>query len=194
MPKTAIVTLDDPKRHHVEAFIKRIYRLHYDASIEDFPALLIASADDRDNVVCAAGIRTAEDGFFSESYLDAPIERVLSDLSETMVDRGEVMEVSTLVSLAPAEISRFIARIISFGEEKKFSWSFFTATTRLRRMVETLGLLPICLADADHRRIANFERWGSYYKAEPRVFAVRSPRLAPIMSAVDGAGCRALSV
>ena len=140
MPKTAIVTRDDPSRPDIEAFIKKVYRLRYNASVDDFPAQLIAFRGDNDELLCAAGLRTAEDGFFSENYLDAPIEKILGDLSSQAVPREEIVEVSTLVSLAPNEVSQFIADMISFGKANGFSWSFFTATARLRRIVEKLGL------------------------------------------------------
>jgi len=48
---------------------------------------LIAFRGDDDELLCAAGLRTAQDGFFSESYLDAPIEQILGDLSKGTVDR-----------------------------------------------------------------------------------------------------------
>lgn len=184
MPKTAIVTRTDPGRFEIEAFIKKVYSLRYNASVDDFPARLIAFRGDDDELLCAAGLRTAEDGFFSEHYLDAPIEKILGDLSSQAVARDEIVEVSTLVSLAPNEVSQFIADMISFGKANGFSWSFFTATARLRRIVEKLGLCPIYLADADRERIVNFERWGNYYAEKPRVFAITSPPLAARLSAV----------
>ncbi len=194
MPKTAVITRDDPRRSDIEAFIKRIYRLRYDASVDDFPAQLIAFRSDHDELLCAAGLRTAEDGFFSEKYLDVPIEKILGDLSRRPVLREEIVEISTLVSLAPAAVSKFIANMIAFGKASRFSWSFFTATARLRRIVEKLGLAPIYLAEADHRRIANYEQWGNYYAEQPRVFAITSPPLATGISASDRAGRHAISV
>ncbi len=194
MPETAIVTRDDPRRSEIEGFIKRVYRSRYDARIEDFPSRLIACRGENDGVICAAGLRTAQDGFFSESYLDAPIERILGELSNRTIDRAEILEVSTLVSVAPAETCRFIARIISFGEEQSYAWSFFTLTRRLRNIVEKLGLFPICLADADPSRVVNFERWGDYYAAEPRVYAVASNRVTSGHQAFPVAGCDAIPV
>ena len=88
------------------------------------------------------------------------------------------MEVSTLVSLAPTEV-REIHRghdLLRKGEQVLLV--VLHRTARLRRIVEKLGLSPIYLADADHRRIANFERWGNYYAEQPRVFAITSPPLA----------------
>lgn len=194
MPKTAIVTRDDPSRPDLEAFIRKIYRLTYNASVDDFPAQLIAFRSDNDELLCAAGLRTAEDGFFSENYLDAPIEKILCELSRRPVGRDEIVEVSTLVSLAPAEVFKFIAEMISFGKANRFSWSFFTATARLRRIVEKLGLSPIYLADADQRRVVNFERWGNYYAEQPRVYAITSPSLAAGISASHQTERHAISV
>jgi hypothetical protein len=134
--------------------------------------LLIASSDERGDIVCAAGLRSARDGFFSESYLFAPVERVLSEAAAWRVERGDVLEVSTLASRAPRATVHFFGDIVDFGLENGFSWSFFTLTYRLRRMVDRLGLTPICLGDADRRRIANYARWGRYYEAEPKVYAV----------------------
>lgn len=194
MPRTAVVALDDPQRPDVEGFIKRIYRLRYNADVEDFPTQLIAFRGDTGELLCAAGLRTAQDGFFSENYLDAPIERILGDLSNKTVGREEIVEVSTLVSLAPTEVFKFIADMISIGKANRFSWSFFTATARLRRIVEKLGLFPIYLADADHRRIVNFERWGKYYAEQPRVFAITSPPLAVGIPAAHQTGSHAIPV
>jgi hypothetical protein len=175
MGRTAIVQRDDPARDELEAFIKRIYRLRYDARIEEFPEQLIAFRGDKGETLCAAGLRTAQDGFFSESYLDAPIEEILGRLSRSTVNRSAIVEVTTLVSLAPAEMVTFITEMIAFGLGSGFSWCFFTATVRLRRMVEKLGLGPIYLANADHRRIDNSERWGRYYAEQPQVFAITRP-------------------
>jgi len=177
MRMTAIVASRDPARLEVEDFIKTIYRKHYGASIDAFPAELIAM-NDGERIVCAAGLRTEHDGFFSENYLDAPIDDILTALSGRSVGRAEILEISTLASLAPVEIPRFISGLIAFGKRNRFAWSFFTATARLQQIVARLGLAPIVLADADQRRIADFERWGEYYSTKPRVLAVTGPQLS----------------
>ncbi len=194
MPKTAIVGLGDPARREIEDFISSIYELYYDAVIEDFPSRLLVSRNAEGNILCAAGLRTETDGFFSENYLDQPVDTILSALSKRPVGRHEILEVSTLASLAPKEVSRFIAQIIDFGEANAFAWSFFTATSRLRHIVERLGLSPIRIADADRNRIANFERWGTYYGTEPGVYAVASPRLAAHLRPDREVACDAIAV
>jgi hypothetical protein len=139
---------------------------------------LLARLDNDHCVACAAGLRTPQDGFFSESYLDAPVEEVLGEVRGGTVSRDEIFEVSTLASRAPHATTDFIDDIIRFGEASGFAWSFFTLTRRLWLMVNRLGLAPTYLADADHRRITGFERWGSYYEHQPKVYAVCNARLA----------------
>jgi len=177
MRTTAIIAAEDAARPDVEDFIRGIYREHYGASVDNFPSQLI-SMSDGDRIVCAAGLRTERDGFFSEHYLDAPIDTILSGYSDRSVKRAEILEISTLASRAPAEIPRFISSLIAFGKSNRFAWSFFTATARLQRIVVRLGLSPIYLAEADRTRIAGFERWGDYYATTPRVFAVTGPQLS----------------
>src|SRR6202011_4151010 len=100
-----------------------------------------------------------------------------SDLiSASTVVRGAIFEVTTLASRAPLATAEFIAAIGAFGENAGFEWSFFTLTRRLHLMVRRLGIALTCLGEADRRRIADAERWGTYYDCQPKVYAVASRR------------------
>jgi hypothetical protein len=177
MRTTALLTNDDARRHSAEQFIKDAYAARYDARLEAFPSRIIALLDGRDEILCAAGLRFIDDGFFSERYLDAPIEDVVGAISARAVNRSAIFEVTTLASRAPLATAEFIAEIGTFGEKAGFEWSFFTLTRRLHLMVSRLGIAPTFLGEADHRRIADFERWGTYYACQPKVYAVRNRRL-----------------
>ena len=133
--------------------------------------------DGRDEPVCAAGLRFLDDGFFSERYLDNPIEDVVSAISARTVNRSAIFEVTTLASRAPLATAEFIAEIGTFGEKAGFEWSFFTLTRRLHRMVSRLGIPVTFLGEADRGRIADSERWGTYYACQPKVYAVAGRRL-----------------
>lgn len=172
MLTTAVVDVDDPLRSAAERLIRETYAARYSARLDAFPSRLLTVLDARGEILCAAGLRFPADGFFSERYLDVPIEDALGALSQRPVGRGEIFEVTTLASRAPRATADFIAMIVSFGERNGFNWSFFTLTRRLHLMVARLGLALTQLADADHRRIEGYERWGSYYAAEPKVYAV----------------------
>jgi hypothetical protein len=174
MAEIMLLRIGDPRRAEAELFIRSVYSAQYEADIDDFPFRLLVLVDDRSGILCAAGVRSAEDGFFSELYLDEPIEAKLSDLSDRIIARSQVLEVCTLASRAPQLMGTFINAIVAFGESNGFAWSFFTLTIRLRKMVEKLGLAPIFLANADRNRIPDFQRWGSYYSGDPKVYAVAS--------------------
>jgi len=171
----SIIDAYDIRRDGVELFIKDVYTLRYGARIDEFPSRLISLVDDVDKIICAAGLRTAEDGFFSEKYLDTSIDAALSAMSGLTIGRNEIFEVSTLASLSPKNIVEFIQGIISFGHENRFRWSFFTLTARLHRLLERIGVAPVYLAEANKNRIMNFEKWGSYYDFQPMIYAISGP-------------------
>jgi Thermostable hemolysin len=175
--KTALLMNDDIRRRSAEEFIKNTYRARYGARLEVFPSRIIALLDHRDKILCAAGLRFLDDGFFSECYLDTPIENVVSAISARDVNRSAIFEVTTLASRAPLATAEFIAEIGIFGEKAGFEWSFFTLTRRLHLMVCRLGIAPTLLGEADHQRIPDSARWGTYYACQPKVYAVASRRL-----------------
>jgi len=175
---TFLLGKQDPRRDDVETFIRDVYRRQYGALLGAFPPTLIALYGTHGQVLCAAGLRSPEDGFFSECYLDQPIEDALTAYAGHRVERSEIFEVSTLASRHPRAIGRFVFDIINFGNVNNYSWSFFTLTRRLRQMVEYLGVEPALLASADYRRVQNPLVWGSYYAHDPCVFATQRSQLS----------------
>jgi hypothetical protein len=186
MCKTVLLTNDDARRRSAEEFIKDTYAARYGARLEIFPSRIIALLDRRDAILCAAGLRLLDDGFFSERYLDAPIEDVVSAISARAVTRSAIFEVTTLASRAPLATAEFITEIGSFGEKAGFDWSFFTLTRRLHLMVSRLGIAATFLGEADRERVADSERWGTYYACQPKVYAVASRRLKASCDGVQG--------
>jgi hypothetical protein len=178
MCETIVIREGDVLRDVAETFIRNVYAGEYGAELQTFPARVLALLNLHGEIVCAAGLRLQDDGFFSERYLESPIEQVLGTASNRTIARGEIFEVTTFASRAPRATMGFIKSVGSFGEENGFVWSFFTLTRRLHRLVERLGHPLTHLADADYRRIPDHERWGTYYASEPKVFAIASPGLA----------------
>ena len=165
-----------PARHvaraRTEAFIRGVYAEAFGAVIPAFPNLLAAAFDKAGAPLCAAGLRFADDGFFSEAYLDRPIEARLSAEGRRPVSRRRIFEVTTLASRSPMASLRFVNRIGDFGRTRDFEWLFFTATDRLQRLLRWMGHPLVVLGAADPRRIADPERWGSYYTYLPRVCGI----------------------
>lgn len=167
-----LVNKYDARRAPVESFIKARYAAEHSARIETFPARLLCQFDPHGKIICAAGVRASSDGFFSEAYLDLPIEQMLSTASNNSILRSEIFEVSCFVSRAPHRTARFISDIVDFGFEHGYTWAFFTVTRRLTLLLNRVGLTPVFLAHADPNRIADAIRWGDYYLREPQVLAV----------------------
>jgi Thermostable hemolysin len=170
--RTIIIPRDDGLRPKAEQLIKEVYAQHYGARITAFPDTLVARIAADSSIECAAGLRFAADGFFSESYLDAPIEVLLSALRQPSVRREKIFEVTSLASRAPHLVGSFLRKIIACGEAANFEWAFFTATLQLKALFERLDLALAPLADADRSRVSNPDAWGCYYERGPRVYAV----------------------
>jgi hypothetical protein len=188
MCETIVIKEGDVLRSIAETFVRNVYATEYGAHLQTFPSRLFALMNERSEIICAAGVRLQEDGFFSERYLDSPIEQALRAASKRTVTRSEIFEVTTFASRAPRATMQFIKSLGFFGELNGFAWSFFTLTQRLHRLVERLGHPLTHLADADYRRIPDHQRWGTYYASQPKVLAIASPRLGLGGNDVQGSG------
>ena len=162
----------DNWRPAVERLIGETYATHYGARIATFPDTLVAMVGTDGAVCCAAGLRFAAEGFFSEAYLDAPVDTLLSALRPAPVRREKIFEVTSLACRTPHLAGSFLRKIVACGEAAGFEWSFFTATAPLKALLERLRLPLLPLAEADSSRVANPQCWGSYYAFAPRVYAV----------------------
>jgi Thermostable hemolysin len=178
---------NDRLRPAAERLIADAYAQHYGARITSFPELLVSMVQDDGAVRCAAGLRFAEDGFFSEIYLDAPIEEVLSALRDGAVRREKVLEVTSLASRAPLLVGGFLRKIIACGQAAGFEWAFFTATAPLKSLLDRMQLVILPIADASPLQVANPQTWGTYYAFAPRVYALHRDTIGLCRGRVAGA-------
>jgi hypothetical protein len=176
--RAIIIPRDDGLRPKAEQLIMEVYAQHYGARITTFPDTLVARIAADNTIECAAGLRFAADGFFSEAYLDAPIDMLLSAIRYIPVRREKIFEVTSLASRAPHLVGSFLRKIIACGEAAGFEWAFFTATLPLKALLVRLDLPLVPLADAERSRVANPDSWGTYYELAPRVYAVRRDDIA----------------
>lgn len=167
-----VVPVAHDLRARVEAFIRQVYEQHHQATITQFPPLLLAMLDSHGKIQCASGLRFAEGGFFSECYLDTPIELLLEDRGGRPVSREDIFEVTSLASSAPGAALQFLRRIVMYGEFAGFSWAFFTATDRLRLLLNRIELPLVQLGPAPRWRVEGPASWGTYYSNDPHVCAV----------------------
>ncbi len=172
MGTSVLVDSDDTRYPEIENFIRDIYQRSYFAKPANLPKKLLAKYSKHGDLLCAAGLRTPKDGFFSECYLDLPIEQALASAIGHEVRRADICEVTSLVSNSPHETGAFVDDIAAQIAALGFSWSFYTLTSRLALLLKRKGLSPIDLAPAEAHRVPSPETWGRYYLTSPRVFAI----------------------
>jgi hypothetical protein len=168
----SVVTPSDDLRARVEDEIRTTYWERFQARLARLPRTLVASVSTSGIIECAAGVRFSEHDFFSECYLDLPVEIALQHRFGLPVQRRRIIEVCNLAGRKPGRSQSFIASFIEFAESDEFDWVIFTATKSLRALLERSGLRMTQLARAERFRVANPSDWGSYYEHDPRVMAV----------------------
>jgi hypothetical protein len=166
-----LVTKDHPARARVEALIAGVYAHEYGATVTTFADLLIALPGPDGNFRAAAGLRIGGD-FFSEVYLDQPIEEVLSKCWQPPATRDEIAEVTTLAATHPNASLALISAITSHLRSQGVRFAFFTVTERLAHLLKRVGVPAQELTIARSDRIGNAQDWGLYYAANPKVMAI----------------------
>lgn len=164
-----ILSSEHPDRDRAEVAVRAIYREQYSASVCSFaPNLAVLYGADR-KILCAAGMRLPSDRFFSESYIDLPAEQYASAVLGRPVDRGEIVEISTLAGVRNCATGLFLSRFVNGTRAIGATMMLFTATARLRTYLRRNNVDIVELGPALRDRLPGWESWGSYYDQDPRV-------------------------
>jgi len=159
-------------RREVEQFIRHSFARNHGANIRHFlPRLLSLHREDA-SLLAAFGIRPATTGrLFLETYLDQPIQTVLSQRLDQPITRQTIVEVGNL-SARPGSTRLMIAALTALLYCEGFRWVAFTGTTQLHNSFLRLGLEPLTLCPAEKTRLPAEEQdgWGNYYDQKPCVF------------------------
>jgi hypothetical protein len=180
-----------PGRQAAENHIRRVYKDVYGAEITEFAPLLVSASQVDGEVMCAAGIRTAVDGFFSGTYMDGDFGDALFAQAGHKVPEVAIMEVVSLASRTPFPVLPMLDWMIGWGRRNGMTCGVFTATAPLRKLLHRTGLTYLTLCPADPSRLKNASSWGRYYETDPWVCAVsemstQQPALSPrSQSALD---------
>lgn len=166
-----LIPASHPRRAEAEAAIRDVFRREHDAQLGALPPLLVAEIDEK-GVVCAASLRFARDGFFSERYLDQPVETLVARRAGVRATRDSLVEIGSLAAARPGQVWALVGGVIEHLRGQGIRWGFFTATARLRTLLRWSGIPLVELAAADPARIDHVERWGGYYNHDPRVMLV----------------------
>jgi Thermostable hemolysin len=174
-----VVPRRDRLRPVVEDAIRNLYWKRYSASLSSFASMIVAEVTQCGHVECAAGIRFGNETFFSECYLELPMEQALADHLADTVDRERIVEVCHLAGMSPGHSLPFVQTLIGLLRTMDIEWAVFTATKPLRNLLQRNRLAMIELGCADRSRVPNPESWGDYFRYEPRIMAVSRMALAP---------------
>lgn len=162
----------EPGWHAAATLIETHFGTVYGARIT-LPAIELAVAtSESGRLMGAAGIRVAEQGFFSQIYLDRPIAEVLTETCGHRVLPEELIEVVSLACPQPRATLSLIDAVTEEGRRRGKNWGIFTATTPLMRLLRRVGVPLIALAPARPERLERAGDWGSYYDSDPWVCAL----------------------
>lgn len=158
------------------ALVRGVFHEEFGADIHAEPDCFVAYLSRPDHgaeaVEACAGISFfGPKPLFTEQYLDAPVEEVLTGVYGHTVHRDEVLQVGSIASrqiTAGADIIRALPLILA-GMGRPYA--VLTATARLAALMKRLGIVYRMLCEADGSRLGPGElaRWGSYYEARPVV-------------------------
>ncbi len=167
-----VVPRSDRLRSTVEDAIRKRYWERYGAILSSFAQTIVAELSQSGTVECAAGIRFGDEAFFSECYLDLPIELALRDQFGRTVRRDKIVEVSHLAAPCSGRSLVFVKNLIELLRTRDAEWAIFTATKPLRGLLRRNRLAMTELGCAERSRVPHPESWGHYFEHDPRIMAV----------------------
>ena len=182
-PRLVIHPPGDPRRHEVEAFIRRVYARRYGADVRQF-APVLASLRDDSGILAVAGYRSAAQGpLFLERYFDGPIESLLAAHADAPPARDRIVEVGHLAAERAGEGRRLIRLLCPHLASLGYQWAVSTLTTELRHLFVRIGVTPLALGAADPARLGDEAAdWGDYYAHHPVVLAGHLPLALRILA------------
>lgn len=171
------IDMAHPDRGEVESFIADVFYRAYGAHIKSYMPKLIALRDENQTLMAAFGLREAKNNpLFLEQYLDAPIEKVMSDKLRQNISREHITEIGNLSVINPRNAGILIAHVIRHSIEAGVQWCAATAHHTLQNGLIKGGVDVFPLQAVDPHRLPDHELadWGSYYANQPQVIAVRN--------------------
>jgi len=160
-----------PERTRVEGFIRAVYQEHYDARLSALAPTLVALRAG-DQILAAAGYRSATERLFLERYLDAPVEACLARSTLDAPGRPAIVEVGHLAAIRNGAGRLLMPLLGAHLAGAGFEWVVSTATEELRHLFRRLGLSPLVLGSADPSVLGTEAvNWGTYYDHRPHVVA-----------------------
>lgn len=162
-----------PVREELENFVTAAFRDKHGAEIGSFMPDLLGMRNVAGELRAVAGYRTAkQERLFLEQYLDQPVEAVLTATLARPVERAQIIEIGNLASNGCRQARHLVSLLPRYLLDRGYTWVVFTATSLVRNVLESVGaeLLELAVADRARATTGN-DKWGTYYRNDPRVMA-----------------------
>ncbi len=176
-PVTIVISGSDASdRQELETFIRASFKRVHDAEITNFMPKLMSVRDMDGKLLAACGLRPADQGaLFLETYLDTPIEKLLSQLNNADISREAILEVGNLAVADTVSLRSLLTSFCVYLHSTHSEFVVFTGTSTLRNSLAKLDVPLQLLSEADINRLPEHERatWGGYFNKHPQVMAIR---------------------
>lgn len=165
----------DAGRDELEAFVRAAFARQHGADVRTFMPELLGFRNRLGELNGVVGMRSAAaERLYLEHYLDEPIETALARIVGQSVSRATIVEIGNLAGGNCRAAMRIVSVLPDYLIARDFQWIVFTATDAVQRILARIDAPLVELASADAGRVASAaDRWGAYYRTNPRVFAGR---------------------
>lgn len=183
--------LSEPWLSSVE-LVREQYARSFDAEVMPDPDYFITAEQSGSGgirtVACAGVTLASEQPFFSERYLDQPVDALIRKRLHAECPRDAIVEVGPLASRVPragGEVIRLVP-IIAWCLGKRYI--LCTATRSLAVTLDRLGIwfVPFAAADVTRLPAADRDRWGRYYANDPQVGVIPLADLSRLFTETTG--------
>ncbi|SBT43292.1 thermostable hemolysin [Micromonospora narathiwatensis] len=190
--RVRVATPPSPEWDAAAAFVRTGYAEIYNALIDPAPDRFVVATRQRSGrpeeiVACGGMTFHSHQGFFSERYLDQPLEEVLRRVAGAPVSRDDVVEVGSFVAVggSGAELIRLLP-LIAWCQGMRFA--LCTATAPLAAALPQFGVPFVSLGRARPTWMSAGERlrWGTYYDQAPTTGLVPLDRIGDLVRACTG--------
>lgn len=165
----------EPERERLEGFIAERYQASFGVRPPVFAPRLIGIVGPAERLIAACGVRAVTDGFFSEAYVDGPIEHAAAVALGRDLARRRLFEITTMAAASATGLRRAVLAAIDFGRRQRCRACLFTATADLRELLDRHGVVAHALVPALPARRDDAGAWGRYYEHDPWVCVADQP-------------------
>ncbi|MFF2954892.1 thermostable hemolysin [Kitasatospora sp. NPDC057965] len=173
--------------------VQKVYSDSFGANVEVNPEFFLSylekdSESGAEEVLACTGITVAgADPLFLETYLDVPVESLISSHRQVPVNRGEIIQLGSVASVratAGAELFKALAVVLW---SRGCRYAVMTSTQRSLALQRRLGIIFNPVGEADPGRLdpEELKNWGTFYDQKPLVvYAVIADQTSSFVNGV----------